>query len=164
LDFRTLAAATISVNVATGVAEGTSIITATLNGISGSTNLTVSSTAPPPPPPPPNIYSLFKDTDVPAVPNFNPAMEFEAGLRFTSDVNGFVTGVRFYKDASNNGSHVGSLWSANGQLLAQVTFTNETASGWQQADFSSPVAIAPHTEYVISRRQRLHEFDKPARG
>ncbi len=40
-----------------------------------------------------------------------------------------MTGVRFYKSAANTGTHIGSLWSASGQLLAQATFTNETASG-----------------------------------
>ncbi|HWF52293.1 MAG TPA: DUF4082 domain-containing protein [Solirubrobacteraceae bacterium] len=73
----------------------------------------------------------------------------EVGLKFTSDVNGSVTGVRFYKAAANTGTHVGSLWTASGTLLAQVTFTNETASGWQQAYFSSPVAIASGTTYVV---------------
>ncbi|MFY9974212.1 MAG: DUF4082 domain-containing protein, partial [Chromatiaceae bacterium] len=48
------------------------------------------------------------------------------------------------------GPHVGSLWSSGGTLLAQVTFTNETASGWQEASFASPVAIAANTVYVAS--------------
>jgi hypothetical protein len=31
-----------------------------------------------------------------------------------------------------------------------VTFSGETASGWQQANFSSPIGIAANTTYVIS--------------
>jgi hypothetical protein len=31
-----------------------------------------------------------------------------------------------------------------------VTFTGETASGWQQANFSNPVAITANTVYVAS--------------
>jgi hypothetical protein len=73
----------------------------------------------------------------------------EVGLKFTSDVNGSVTGVRFYKAAANTGTHVGSLWTASGTLLAQVTFSNETASGWQSASFSAPVAITSGTTYVV---------------
>ena len=42
----------------------------------------------------------------------------------------------------------GSLWTASGTLLASATFTNETASGWQQVVFSSPVAITAGTIYV----------------
>ena len=35
-------------------------------------------------------------------------------------------------------AHVGSLWSSTGTRLGQVTFTNESASGWQQASFATP--------------------------
>ena len=35
-------------------------------------------------------------------------------------------------------------------MLAQATFTNETASGWQQVTFSSPVAVTAGTTYVVS--------------
>ena len=142
--------ATISGNVATGIAEGSSVITATLNSISGGTTLNVSANPPPPPPPDPNSYTIFNSSAVPATPDLALALPLELGLRFSSEVNGFVTGVRFYKGPSNTGVHVGSLWSMDGQLLAQATFSNETATGWQQADFSKPVAIAPNTTYVIS--------------
>ena len=49
--------------------------------------------------------------------------------------------MRFYKGVGNTGTHVGKLWTANGTLLGSMTFTNETASGWQETSFSSPVAI-----------------------
>ena len=72
------------------------------------------------------------------------------GVKFRSDVNGFITGIRFYKGSANTGTHVGSLWTSGGQLLATATFTNETASGWQQANFATPVAITANTVYVAS--------------
>ncbi|WP_237563610.1 DUF4082 domain-containing protein [Arthrobacter sp. H-02-3] len=71
-------------------------------------------------------------------------------MKFRSDVAGTVTGVRFYKGSSNTGTHTGHLWSASGTLLASVTFSGETASGWQQASFSSPVSITANTTYVVS--------------
>ena len=46
----------------------------------------------------------------------------------------------------------GSLWNANGVELASGTFTNESASGWQQLNFATPVAIAKNTPYVVSYR------------
>ena len=58
--------------------------------------------------------------------------------------------MRFYKAAANTGTHVGSLWTAGGQRLAQATFTGETASGWQTVTFSSPVEVQPNTTYVAS--------------
>jgi hypothetical protein len=42
------------------------------------------------------------------------------------------------------------LWSSTGQQLATVTFSAETASGWQQVNFPSPVSIAAKATYVIS--------------
>jgi hypothetical protein len=74
----------------------------------------------------------------------------ELGVKFRSDVAGQVTGVRFYKGTGNSGTHLGSLWSSTGTLLASATFTGESASGWQQVSFSSPVTIAANTTYVAS--------------
>jgi hypothetical protein len=47
---------------------------------------------------------------------------------------------------------VGALWRADGTLLATATFVNETATGWQQANFSAPVPVAANTVYVASYR------------
>ena len=63
----------------------------------------------------------------------------ELGLKFTSDVAGQITAIKFYKGATNTGTHTASLWSSTGTLLASVTFSNETASGWQTATLSTPV-------------------------
>ena len=74
----------------------------------------------------------------------------ELGVRFRSDVNGSIKGIRFFKAAGDSTAHTGSLWSSGGQLLATGTFTNETASGWQTLTFSQPVAITANTTYVAS--------------
>jgi Domain of unknown function (DUF4082)/Fibronectin type III domain/Bacterial Ig domain len=74
----------------------------------------------------------------------------EVGFKFTSDVYGMVNGIRFYKASTNTGTHIGNLWTASGQLLASATFTNETASGWQQVNFAQPVLISPNTTYIAS--------------
>jgi hypothetical protein len=74
----------------------------------------------------------------------------EYGLKFSSDVSGYVTGIRFYKGSGDTGTHVGHLWTSAGALLASVTFTNETVTGWQQAMFIPPVSITANTTYVVS--------------
>ena len=74
----------------------------------------------------------------------------ELGVKFRSDVAGFVTGIRFYKTAGNTGTHTGTLWSNAGASLATVTFTGESATGWQEATFDTPVAIEADTTYVAS--------------
>ncbi len=78
------------------------------------------------------------------------AQALELGFRFRAAVDGWVTGVRFYKGAGNTGTHVGSLWTSGGTLLASATFTGETATGWQEVTFGAPVAITAATTYVAS--------------
>ena len=72
----------------------------------------------------------------------------EVGVKFTADSNGTVTGLRFYKATTNTGTHIGSLWSSTGTLLASATFSNESASGWQYVTFASPVSVTAGTTYV----------------
>jgi hypothetical protein len=72
------------------------------------------------------------------------------GLKFQASSSGMITGVRFYKQSDNTGSHIGSLWTSSGTLLASGTFSSESASGWQELDFSSPVSVTAGTTYVAS--------------
>ena len=94
--------------------------------------------------------NIWPDTTAPILADAGPDSPVELGAKFKSDVAGAITGIRFYKAAANTGTHVGNLWTSNGTLLAAVTFSNETASGWQQALFATPVAIASNTVYVAS--------------
>ncbi|WP_338279354.1 DUF4082 domain-containing protein [Corallococcus caeni] len=94
--------------------------------------------------------SLLGTTALPAVAAADDSGAVELGVRFRSDAPGRIMGVRFYKGAGNTGTHTGSLWTASGALLATVTFQNETASGWQEARFTTPVTIAADTNYVVS--------------
>ena len=88
--------------------------------------------------------------EVPAIPAADDGSAAELGLRFTPVADGYVSGVRFYKGTGNGGTHTGSLWSATGQRLAQVTFQGESATGWQSAQFSNPVAVSAGQTYVVS--------------
>jgi LPXTG-motif cell wall-anchored protein len=98
----------------------------------------------------PSTFSIVSTADAPAVANWPEPQANEVGVRFTSDADGTVTAVRFYKGSQNTGTHTGSLWAANGTLLATGTFTNETASGWQTLTFDQPVAITAGTAYLAS--------------
>jgi hypothetical protein len=103
-----------------------------------------------PPPPPPCPCSIWPPSQVPGTIDEPDNSAVELGLKFRSTFDGFITGIRFYKGPQNTGTHVGKLWTANGTLLGSVTFANETASGWQQANLQSPVAITANTTYVVS--------------
>jgi hypothetical protein len=94
--------------------------------------------------------SIWPASAQPSVPSANDPNSVNLGVKFTATTNGFIKGIRFYKGTSNTGTHIGSLWSASGTLLGQVAFAGESASGWQEADFSSPVAITAGTTYVAS--------------
>ena len=72
------------------------------------------------------------------------------GTRFRVAQNGYITALRFYKGSGNTGTHVGTLWSNTGAVLASATFTNETATGWQQVTLSTPVAVSAGSTYVVS--------------
>ncbi|AXH96395.1 DUF4082 domain-containing protein [Ornithinimicrobium avium] len=94
--------------------------------------------------------TLWDTGAVPAHKAENDASAVEVGVRFTSSRAGELTGLRFYKGPGNDGPHLGRLWSETGTLLATLTFTQESRSGWQQASFSAPVPIEPGTTYVAS--------------
>ena len=98
----------------------------------------------------PTVITIWPSTAMPGVVDDGPDSAVELGVKFKSDVAGTITGIRFYKAEANTGSHTGNLWSITGTRLATVTFSNETASGWQQALFATPVAIASNTIYVVS--------------
>ncbi|MCL3817862.1 DUF4082 domain-containing protein [Aeromicrobium wangtongii] len=93
--------------------------------------------------------TLFSD-QVPTTPAVNESSAVELGTTFKPAKNGTITAIRFYKGPGNNGTHIGRVWSATGQQLATVTFTNETATGWQTARLSQPLAVTAGTSYVVS--------------
>ncbi|MDF2388987.1 DUF4082 domain-containing protein, partial [Nostoc ellipsosporum NOK] len=109
-------------------------------------NFTFSFTTASTPPP----LSIWNNSQTPTNPSISDPNAVELGVKFRSDIDGFITGVRFYKGSGNTGTHIGNLWSSDGTQLATATFSNETASGWQQVNFSSPVAISANTVYVAS--------------
>lgn len=94
--------------------------------------------------------SIWDDSTTPTVPSVADTRAVSLGVRFRPLVDGYITGVRFYKGEANNGTHVGHLWTDAGSPLASVTFSGETSSGWQQAMFGTPVPVSAGTVYVAS--------------
>ena len=101
--------------------------------------------------------------DTPVTPeqlNANEGAPQELGVRFYPDRNGYMLGLKFYKAISDTAtSHWGHLWELttdiNGfitghALVGVVNFHNETASGWQQAYFHTPVPVISGTHYIAS--------------
>jgi hypothetical protein len=86
------------------------------------------------------------------------------GVKFTTDRAGTITGLKFYKGATNTGTHVGSLWSSTGTLLATATFAAESASGWQTVMFATPVAVQANTVLVASYHTTTGNYSATGAG
>ena len=110
--------------------------------------------------------TIWDATAVPSRIEISDATAIEVGVKFTTDISGFISGIRFYKGATNVGPHIANLWTSTGTLIATAAFTNETASGWQQANFSAPVAVAPNVTYVASYHMTVGSYavDSPYFG
>jgi hypothetical protein len=75
---------------------------------------------------------------------------YELGMKFTVSRTATLIGIRYYRDSRETGTHTGRLWSASGTSLGTVTFTGESASGWQVALFATPLTLTANTTYVVS--------------
>jgi hypothetical protein len=80
----------------------------------------------------------------------NDTTSVNLGVQFQASQNGMISGIRFYKEPDNTGTHTGTLWTATGTQLATGTFANESTQGWQELDFSTPVPVTAGTTYVAS--------------
>jgi outer membrane biosynthesis protein TonB len=110
----------------------------------------VGSPSPSPTPSSASTASLFSATDTPANVVWTDTNSVEMGVKFQTSVPGSVTAIRFYKGVKNVGTHTANLWNSAGQSLGNVTFANETASGWQQAKLATPVSLTPGMTYTVS--------------
>ncbi len=56
--------------------------------------------------------SIFGLAQRPAFAADSDTNAVSVGVKFQTDVSGFITGIRFYKPAGNTGAHTGSLWTS----------------------------------------------------
>ncbi|MBS1800603.1 MAG: DUF4082 domain-containing protein [Acidobacteria bacterium] len=98
----------------------------------------------------PNAQTIWAPSTTPATLDVNDYTgAVNLGVRFQSSEPGTISGIRFYKAPQNTGTHTATLYSDTGAVLAQVNFSNETGSGWQEVDFP-PVSIPAKTTYVAA--------------
>lgn len=93
--------------------------------------------------------SIWRDA-APDAQTGNDGQPVEVGVRFRSDLDGYITALRFYKAPGATGRHVGNLWTATGRNLASAVFANESESGWQEVTLTAPVRISANTTYIAS--------------
>lgn len=76
---------------------------------------------------------------------------YELGMKFQSTKAGQITAIRYWKAVNETGTHIGRIWeAATTAVIGQVTFSNETGSGWQQQSLDAPISIQANTTYVVT--------------
>lgn len=95
---------------------------------------------------------LFTDSTIPSIAAVNDGKPVTLGTRFSTTVDGELTGLEFYRSPGETGPHTGWLYSTTGQVLAEITFPDVSATGWQYAAFAQPVPVKANTEYVAAYR------------
>src|SRR4029077_12202236 len=113
-------AAGLTLTAATGVISGTATatgtssftvkVTAAAQSVTKALSIAVN----------PSLTTIWPSNPTPAIVDGGDTNPVVLGVKFQSDVAGFITGIRFYKAATNTGSHVGILWSGTGQSLGTV--------------------------------------------
>lgn len=92
----------------------------------------------------------------PAAPNATDGSAYEMGAKLRFAQSGVINSIRYYKAASETGAHIGHIWDANGNLLASVVFSGESASGWQEQALAAPLRVTANTTYIISVNVNSH--------
>ena len=93
---------------------------------------------------------LFADTLTPTSAANATTLVKETGVNVTVTAASQIRGIRFYKSPGETGTHTGRIWNQNGTQVGSVTFTGETASGWQTAQLTTPVTLTSGQTYTIS--------------
>lgn len=100
-------------------------------------------------PVPTGSYSLL-DLKTPSMLNATDGKPYALGMAFKSSIAGKITAIRFYKSSNELMKHTGHIYNASGSVLATVTFSSESASGWQVQNLSIPLSVSPYTKYVVT--------------
>ncbi len=98
------------------------------------------------------------------IPNeleFNDTRPITVGVKFKSSKDGYISGVRFFRDKASNRAYSVALWTAEGQLLAEGNFIPgegiSPAKTWIEIPFTknrgttkTEVRISANTTYIAS--------------
>jgi len=101
-----------------------------------------------------NVSHVFGSGAAPgAVETADPA-DYELGMRFRPNADGYVTELRYYRgaaDAGDSDTRTLTLWTAAGERLGQATITSAAgAAGWQSATLATAVALSANATYIVS--------------
>jgi hypothetical protein len=91
---------------------------------------------------------------------YNPGTATELGVKFYSNVNGYIVGIRYYKAADATHQIYGNLWSITGTRLNSTSalLPINSQAGWVEGKFPFPIAITANTHYVASVNHDSDEY------
>ncbi|MEU5695553.1 DUF4082 domain-containing protein [Actinosynnema sp. NPDC020468] len=92
--------------------------------------------------------TLFSEASIPEILSYGYYGGTGAGINFVPKVNGFVTGIKFYKGPYNGRTHYGAISLSSTKTVAGGEFTNESATGWQTLTFATPAPVTAGTTYL----------------
>jgi len=82
----------------------------------------------------------------------------ELGVNLSTNQDGWVRNVSFFKYEGDQGGHSAQVWSADGKLLGSQEFLTETSSGWQTLTLTKPVFIAAGKKFTVSVYGATYSF------
>lgn len=95
-------------------------------------------------------FGLLAETTVPEMALADDGVPVTLGTAFTATETGTVSALEFYRAPGNTGPHTGTLYAADGTVLAAVEFPDDSVSGWQQAPLAAPVRLEVGAEYTVA--------------
>jgi hypothetical protein len=117
------------------------------------------------PPPTTDTFSIFTNQKpVGQTENDRKGAGIEVGLKFQTNVAGYVDGIRYYKTPGDSGTRTAQLYSTNGTLLASKAVSNETDSGWQSVLFDTAIPIVADSTYIAAYFSSLGNYILTAYG
>src|SRR5215469_11715176 len=87
----------------------------------------------------------------------------ELGVKFHSDMAGYILGIRFFKNSSDTGTDTGQLWTESGTLLGQVVFTTGDASDPAPGCFPTPLSETLSSMASLTRSPEPYRMARRAR-
>ena len=98
----------------------------------------------------PSTTGIFADDLTPRVAVDSDRAAVELGIRFSPEKSGTVTALQYYQGEGARGVTMATLWSADGEVLAQTSFEPSRNVGWRTVALEKPVALTAGQFYVAS--------------
>jgi len=111
-----------------------------------------------------NDEMLFSSNSAPSSSVSTSTDPVTVGVQFTSDVEGEVQGVRFYRaEELGEGATIG-VWDDEENLLGSGTVADTDGTGWIIALFQEPVTVQADTTYTVGYYSPGGQYSYTAQG